>query len=51
MSQHHSKQGWAIIVSNMVDKGAAGTDAEFNTIIDYLAKHFPKKSRSSGKQT
>lgn len=33
-----------MIVSNMVEKGANGTDDEFNTIIDYLATHFPKKS-------
>ena len=26
----------------MVEKGANGTDDEFNTIIDYLATHFPK---------
>jgi hypothetical protein len=26
----------------MVDRGANGTDDEFNTIIDYLATNFPK---------
>lgn len=43
LGHRDTKEGWAVIVSNMVDKGANGTDAEFNKIIDYLAAHFPKK--------
>ncbi|MGH9609610.1 MAG: hypothetical protein ACRD34_08025 [Bryobacteraceae bacterium] len=46
LGRRDSKQGWALLVSDMVNKGATGTDAEFNTIIDYLAKHFPKNSDS-----
>lgn len=43
LGHRDTKEGWAVIVSNMVDKGANGTDAEFNKIIDYLAAHFPKQ--------
>ncbi len=42
LGHRDTKQGWAQIVSSMVDKGANGTDDEFNTIIDYLSTHFPK---------
>lgn len=44
LGHRDTRDGWEQIVSNMVDKGANGTDAEFNTIIDYLSLHFPKKS-------
>lgn len=46
LGRRDTKQGWEQVVSNMVDKGANGTDEEFNTIIDYLAAHFPPKSDS-----
>ena len=50
MGRHETKEGWEQIVSSMVDKGANGTDDEFNTIIDYLATNFPK-SNSGAKPT
>lgn len=50
LGHRDTKQGWTQIVSDMVDKGANGTDAEFNTIIDYLAAHFPVKSDSKASQ-
>jgi mono/diheme cytochrome c family protein len=46
LGRRDTKQGWEQVVNNMVDKGANGTDEEFNTIIDYLAAHFPQKSDS-----
>ncbi|HEX7359269.1 MAG TPA: cytochrome c [Bryobacteraceae bacterium] len=46
LGHRDTKEGWAQVVSDMVAKGANGTDAEFNTIINYLAKHFPKNSSS-----
>jgi hypothetical protein len=49
LGHRDTKEGWEQIVGNMVDKGANGTDDEFNTIIDYLALHFPKKSESDPK--
>lgn len=39
-----TKEGWEQIVGDMANKGANGTDDEFNQIIDYLAANFPKKN-------
>jgi hypothetical protein len=46
IGRHETKEAWEQIVSSMVDKGANGTDDEFNTIIDYLAVNFSKKTDS-----
>jgi len=40
----HSKSEWEAIVDDMVEKGAAGTDDEFDTIVRYLAKNFGKST-------
>lgn len=42
IGKHLDKDGWEQLVSSMVEKGATGTDDEFNQIIDYLAANFPK---------
>lgn len=47
IGRHETKDGWVRIVSDMADKGANGTDDEFNQIIDYLAAHFPQASNNS----
>jgi hypothetical protein len=54
LGRHETKEGWERIVSEMVDRGANGTDDEFNIVIDYLATNFPKektgdKATSTGK--
>ena len=36
-----TNDGWASIVDYMVSRGATGTPAEIQTIVDYLAKNFP----------
>lgn len=36
-----SREQWGSIVSNMVSRGAKGSDEEFATILDYLAKNLP----------
>lgn len=51
LGRRDTKEGWAQLVSDMVDKGANGTDAEFNTIINYLAKHFPKDPKPAAKDS
>ncbi len=43
IGKHLTKEGWEQLVSSMVEKGATGTDDEFNQIIDYLATNFPKQ--------
>jgi competence protein ComEA len=45
IGKHESKERWAQIVTDMVSKGANGTDDEFNEVIDYLAAHFPPQTR------
>ncbi len=44
LGRRDTREGWEQLVSSMADKGANGTDDEFNTVIDYLATHFPKDS-------
>jgi mono/diheme cytochrome c family protein len=44
IGRHESKDRWDAIVSSMVEKGAVGTDEEFNLIVDYLAANFGKPS-------
>src|SRR5580704_9983509 len=41
VSQHATRDGWSSIVDYMVSRGATGTPAEIQTIVDYLAKNFP----------
>jgi cytochrome c5 len=37
-----TKDQWEKVVQSMIDKGAEGTDAEFDKIIAYLTKNFGK---------
>jgi len=41
MGRKASKEGWERIVADMVEKGATGTDAEFDQVVVYLTKNFP----------
>jgi cytochrome c oxidase cbb3-type subunit 3 len=36
-----SREQWGGIVSNMITRGAKGTEAEFAQVVDYLAKNLP----------
>ena len=36
-------QGWKVLVNQMANNGANGTDGEFDTIPKYLATAFPAK--------
>lgn len=49
IGRHETKDGWVRIVSDMADKGANGTDDEFNQIIDYLAANFGRPSVHSSR--
>jgi competence ComEA-like helix-hairpin-helix protein len=40
--QHATGKGWSGIVDNMIQRGAAATPEEIQTIVGYLAKHFAK---------
>ena len=39
-----TREQWGSIVSNMISRGAKGTDAEFAQIIDYLSTNLPPKA-------
>jgi quinoprotein glucose dehydrogenase len=38
-----SREGWANEVADMKDKGAVGTDDDFQRVIEYLARNFPSR--------
>lgn len=40
-NQRLDEPGWRQLVNQMANNGAQGTDAEFETIIKYLAATFP----------
>ena len=39
-----SKQGWAAMIDDMVERGASGSDEEIEEITDYLNKNFGKST-------
>lgn len=39
-SQRHDKAGWSSVVEAMVARGATGTNAEVEQVIEYLTAHF-----------
>ena len=43
LSQRNSKERWSAIIDDMIARGAEATDAEIETLIDYLAKNFGSK--------
>ena len=43
LKQRNSRAGWSAIVDDMVARGAEISDAEIDTIIDYLTKNFGPK--------
>ncbi len=39
-----TREQWGNMVSNMISRGAKGTDAEFTQIVDYLSTNLPPKA-------
>jgi competence protein ComEA len=39
LGRPHSEEGWSAVVTDMVQRGAEGTDDEFDEIVKYLAKN------------
>src|SRR5271155_1508130 len=37
---NRTKEGWEKIIAKMIDRGAEGTDAQFEAIVSYLTKNF-----------
>ncbi len=48
LSKGMSREQWGSIVSNMIGRGAKGTDEEFAQIVDYLAKNLPPSANAPG---
>src|SRR5690242_2115943 len=42
-----TREQWGGIVSNMISRGAKGTDAEFAQVVDYLSKNLPPKASTA----
>jgi competence protein ComEA len=42
-----TQDGWTEIVSNMIARGAQGSEDDFAQIVDYLAKNFPPQSEGA----
>jgi competence protein ComEA len=36
------KDGWEKVIGEMIEKGAKGTDEEFDKVVEYLVKNFGK---------
>src|SRR5215831_14901966 len=41
LSLRQSRDGWKGTINRMVNFGADGTEAEFATVLDYLARNYP----------
>lgn len=44
-----NKDAWRKTVNKMIDRGAEGTDAEFETIINYVSKYFGEQAPDAAK--
>lgn len=42
-----TREQWGAIVSNMISRGAKGSDEEFAAIVDYLAKNLPPSGNAT----
>jgi competence protein ComEA len=43
LSQRNSKERWSAILDDMIARGAEASDAEIDTLVNYLAKSFGNK--------
>jgi mono/diheme cytochrome c family protein len=46
-----TREQWGGIVSNMISRGAKGSDEEFAEVVDYLAKNLPPSKQASTSAT
>lgn len=44
IGRQESRDTWAAIVDDMIQRGATGTDEQFYEVVDYLSKSFSKTS-------
>src|SRR5215471_1690570 len=41
-SKTHTREEWEHTITDMINAGATGTDEEFDQIVEYLTKNFPR---------
>lgn len=46
-----TKDGWTEVVQDMIQRGAQGSEDDFNQIVNYLAKNFPPRSDNGSQKT
>ncbi len=44
-SKKRTKDEWEAVISDMIEKGAQGTEQELDQVVAYLTRHFGKDSR------
>ena len=44
-----TRDGWTQVVTEMIERGAQGSEDDFGQIVDYLATNFPPKSDTNKK--
>jgi len=45
----NTREGWEMVVDEMIARGAEGTDQEIDLVIEYLATHFAKVNVNKAK--
>jgi competence protein ComEA len=48
LSNRRTKDQWSEVIDKMVERGAQGTDDDFNEIIDYLVAHYGRINVNRG---
>ena len=43
-SRGNTREGWSQIVTEMISRGAQGSDDEFGTVVEYLTNNLPPKT-------
>ncbi len=46
VADKHTEKEWRSVVDTMINRGAEGTDEEFDKVVKYLAKYFGKENAS-----
>jgi len=46
-----TESGWRVVVDAMAGRGAKGTESEFNTVVQYLARNFGRSGPAATKST
>jgi cytochrome c5 len=51
MGRGLTKDRWTQVVQEMIQRGAQGSEDDFNQIVDYLAKNFPPQSDNGSQKS